>query len=136
MDGEKGYHAFADLTWHNWEILAVAGDRVKTQPVSWGDTVFNDRGTQVEDSRGFLELAYTKESPGDRTLSWRTTYDAYRYRGIYHYALPDGVEDSRERDYGDWIGSEIHLSAAGFRPGSRHGWGGRQNRSAYVDERL
>ena len=105
MDGEKGYHAFADLTWGNWEALAVAGDRIKIQPVSWGDTVFNDRGTRVEDSRGFFELSYTRDLPGDRTLTWRTSYDAYRYRGIYHYPGDDGVEDYRERDYGDWMGS-------------------------------
>jgi iron complex outermembrane receptor protein len=107
MDGEKGYHAFADLTWGNWEALAVAGDRVKIQPVSWGDTVFNDRGTRVEDSRGFFELSYARDLPGDRTLTWRTSYDAYRYRGIYHYAVDDGVEDYREHDYGDWIGSKF-----------------------------
>ena len=36
MDGEKGYHLFADLTWGHWEALAVAGDRIKIQPISWG----------------------------------------------------------------------------------------------------
>ena len=107
MDGEKGYHFFADLTWGNWEALAVAGDRTKIQPVSWGDTIFNDRGTRVEDSRGFFELSYTRDLPGDRTLTWRTSYDAYRYRGIYHYAADDGVEDYREHDYGDWVGSKF-----------------------------
>ena len=117
MDDEKGYHAFADLTWHNWEILAVAGDRVKTQPISWGDTVFNDRGTRAEDSRGFLEVAYTKDLPGDRTLSWRASYDSYRYRGIYHYNDPAGVEDNRERDYGDWIGSKFTYRVPDFAQG-------------------
>ncbi len=107
MDGEKGYRAFADLTWGNWEALAVAGDRVKIQPISWGDTVFNDRGTSAEDSRGFFELAYNRESPGDRTLSWRASYDTYRFRGVYHYTADDGIEDSRERDYGDWLGSKL-----------------------------
>jgi len=107
MDGEKGYHAFLDLTWGHWEILAVAGDRVKQQPISWGDTVFNDRGTSAEDSRSFLDISYTKKYSGDRTLSWRTSYDAYRYRGIYHYNDDGGVLDSRERDYGDWLGSKI-----------------------------
>jgi outer membrane receptor protein involved in Fe transport len=107
MDGEKGYRAFADLTWGNWEALAVAGDRVKIQPVSWADTVFNDPGTRAEDSRGFFELSYTRDLPGDRTLTWRTSYDEYRYRGIYHYPLDGGIEDTREHDYGDWIGSKL-----------------------------
>jgi len=107
MDGEKGYHLFADFTWGNWEALAIAGDRVKTQPISYGVTVFNDPGTRAEDSRGFLDLSYTKDLSGDRTLSWRTSYDAYRYRGIYHYVTEDGVDDNRERDYGDWLGSKL-----------------------------
>lgn len=107
MDGEKGYHVFADLTWGNWEALAVAGDRIKVQPVSWGGTIFNDRGTRVEDSRGFFELSYSRDLPGDRTLTWRTSYDAYRYRGIYHYEYDSAVEDYRERDYGDWMASKF-----------------------------
>ena len=40
-------------------------------------------------------------------MSWQTSYDDYRYRGIYRYGEPDGIEDSRERDYGDWVGSKI-----------------------------
>jgi iron complex outermembrane receptor protein len=106
-NGEKGYHVFADLVRGNWEVLALAGDRVKTQPISWGDTVFNDRGSRAEDSRGFIELSYTRDLPGGRSLSWRTSYDAYRFRGIYHYASDNGVEDSRERDYGDWLTSSV-----------------------------
>ncbi len=107
MDGEKGYHAFAGLTWRNWELLIAAGDRVKTQPVSYGDTVFNDPGTTAEDSRGFIDLSYKKDLSGDRSLSWRLSYDAYRYRGAYRYQDGDLVIDSRERDYGDWLGSKF-----------------------------
>ena len=107
MDGEKGYHVFADLTWGNWEALAVAGDRVKVQPITWGQSVFNDPGTDEEDSRGFFDLSYVKDLSGNRTLSWRTSYDDYRSRGIYHYPSDNGVLDSRERDYGDWIGSKL-----------------------------
>lgn len=107
VDGEKGYHVFADLTFGNWEVLALAGDRVKTQPISWGETVFNDPGTRAEDSRGFVDLSYTKDLPGDRTLTWRTFYDEYRYRGIYHYPSDSGVLDNREQGYGDWIGSRL-----------------------------
>lgn len=104
MDGEKGYHAFADLTWGNWEVIAALGDRVKTQPVSWGDVVFNDPGTRAEDSRNFVELSHTRSWNEDRVFRWRVSYDNYRYRGIYHYPLADAaVEDTRELEYGDWI---------------------------------
>jgi outer membrane receptor protein involved in Fe transport len=108
MDGMKGYHAFADFTWGNWEILAVTGDRVQIQPLSWGPTVFNDRGSRAEDSRGFVEASYKRQLPGDRTLTWSASYDEYRYRGIYRYASDEGIIDNRERDYGDWVGSKLN----------------------------
>jgi len=114
MDGDKGYHAFADLTWGHWEILALTGDRVKTQPVSWAPTIFNDRGTRVEDSRGFLEISYTREFSSDRTLTWKTSYDEYRFRGIYRFSSDDGVIDNRERDYGDWLGSKLSYRVPDF----------------------
>jgi outer membrane receptor for ferrienterochelin and colicins len=117
MDGEKGYQAFADLAWGNWEAVMVTGDHVKTQPVSWGNTVFNDRGTRAQDARGFLELSYTRDLPGDRTLTWRTSYDTYRFRGTYRYVADDGVRDNREHDYGDWIGSNVTYRIPDFSSG-------------------
>jgi outer membrane receptor for ferrienterochelin and colicins len=59
MDGEKGYHLFANLTWRDWSILAVFDARPKIQPVSWGPTVFNDSGTRAIDSRNFTDATYT-----------------------------------------------------------------------------
>jgi outer membrane receptor for ferrienterochelin and colicins len=107
MDGEKGYHAFADLTWGNWEAIAVTGTRVKTQPVAWGGTVFNDRGTSAEDARGFAEALYAKALPGERELSWRTSYDFFRHRGRDDYEGPHGVVDNRQAGLGDWITSKF-----------------------------
>ncbi len=121
MDGEQGFHAFVDLTWGNWDILAVEGDRLKQQPISWGpETVFNDRGTSAEDSRGFLNVSYNRSFDGDRTLSWQTSYDAYRFRGIYHYFYDEAdtvVEDNRDHDYGDWIGSKLVYRTPDFAGG-------------------
>jgi outer membrane receptor for ferrienterochelin and colicins len=107
MENEKGFHLFADVTWKNWEFLYVQGDRVQIQPISWGATIFNDRGSRAEESLGFADLSYTRKFTGDKVLRWRTFYDAYRYRGIYRRDDDGEVEDNRERDYGDWIGSEV-----------------------------
>jgi iron complex outermembrane receptor protein len=117
IDGEKGYHVFLDLTWGHWEVVAVAGDRTKQQPITWGDAAFNDRGTRAEDSRSFVDLSYNKKLSGDRTLSWHTSYDSYRYRGIYHYNEDGGIEDNREHDYGDWIDSTLTYRMPDFGSG-------------------
>ena len=107
MNGEKGYHFFADLAWRKWTVTAAFSDHDQIQPVSWGPTIFNDRGTQNNDMRNFIDAAYEREIGGG-TLRWRTYYDAYHYLGRFDYALSDGgVEDNREHDLGDWVGSQL-----------------------------
>ena len=61
MDSEKGYHFFGTLLWRNWTVTAVLSDRNKIQPISWGPTIFNDRGTQLMESAGYVEAAYRRE---------------------------------------------------------------------------
>src|ERR1700719_489221 len=70
MNGEKGYHFFSNLTWGKWNITAAFADRKEIQPISWGPTIFNDRGTAVNDIRNYVEAAYTRAVAG-RTLRWR-----------------------------------------------------------------
>jgi outer membrane receptor for ferrienterochelin and colicins len=55
MNGEKGYHFFANLAWRNWTVVAAFADHDIIQPVSWGNTIFNDRGTNVNDQRDFVD---------------------------------------------------------------------------------
>jgi outer membrane receptor protein involved in Fe transport len=107
MNGEKGYHFFANLVWHNWTVMAVFSDHDQTQPVSWGPTIFNDRGTQNNDARNFIDAAWERSIAGG-TLKWRTYYDAYHYLGRFDYALSNGgVEDNRQHDLGDWAGTRL-----------------------------
>ena len=93
------------------------------QPLGQGETVHaghvgvTQGNPGAEDSRGFFELSYRRDLPGDRTLNWRTSYDEYRYRGIYRYAEEDGISDSRERDYGDWLSSEVTWRMPDFHHG-------------------
>jgi len=106
MDGERGYHFFSTLAWRNWNITAVLSERDKIQPISWGDTIFNDRGTQVIEPSRYLEAVYTREA-GSRTLRWRTYYNATHLRGRFEYPLDQGVEDNRTCSCGDWIGTQL-----------------------------
>ncbi len=110
MDSEKGYHFFATLLWRNWTVTAVLSDRNKIQPISWGPTIFNDRGTQLMESAGYVEAAYQRELARG-TLQWRTYFDADHLRGRFDYPLdtPTGtvVEDNRTFSESDWIGSRV-----------------------------
>jgi outer membrane receptor protein involved in Fe transport len=110
MDSEKGYHFFANLVWRNWSITAVLSDRNKIQPISWGPTIFNDRGTQLMESAGYVEAAYVRELAGG-ALEWRTYYNADHLRGRFDYPLdtPSGtlVEDNRTFSDSDLIGTRL-----------------------------
>jgi outer membrane receptor protein involved in Fe transport len=113
MNGERGYHFFGNLTWRNWTLTAVFSDDERIQPVSWGSTIFNDPGTQVNDSRDFIEAVYARQFGGG-TLRWRTYYDSFHYLGRADFALSDGtVEDNRTNVSGNWVGTEVTYS---FRP--------------------
>src|SRR6266481_9304349 len=59
MNSEKGYHLFGDITWNNWRVRALFGGTQRIRPISWGPTIFNDRGTRVTDLRNFVEATYT-----------------------------------------------------------------------------
>ncbi len=110
MDSEKGYHFFANLVWRNWSITAVLSDRNKIQPISWGPTIFNDRGTQLMESAGYVEAAYAREFARG-ALEWRTYFNADHLRGRFDYPLdtPSGslVEDNRTFSESDWIGTRL-----------------------------
>ena len=110
MDSEKGYHFFANLVWRNWSITAMLSDRNKIQPISWGPTIFNDRGTQLMESAGYVEAAYAREL-AHGALEWRTYFDADHLRGRFDYPLdtPSGsvVEDNRTFSESNWIGTRL-----------------------------
>jgi outer membrane receptor for ferrienterochelin and colicins len=109
MNGEKGYHFFGNLVWRDWTFTAAFADRKEIQPISWGPTIFNDRGTMVNDIRNFVEAAYTRKLGGG-TLRWRTYYDAFRELGRFDYPLSasgSAVEDNRQSFLGDWVGTQL-----------------------------
>ena len=107
MAGERGYHLFATLNWRNWTVTAAFSGDSKIQPISWGPTIFNDRGTQNNDERNFVDAVYERQIAGG-TLRWRTYYDSFHYKGRGDYALSDGaVEDNRQSELGDWVGTQL-----------------------------
>jgi outer membrane receptor for ferrienterochelin and colicins len=112
MNTERGYHLFSSLTWRNWSFTAAFSGDDKLQPISWGDTIFNNRGTQNSDTRDYIDAVYTRQFALG-TLTWRTYYDEFHYAGRFEYPYdttdPTGpvVEDNRTISDGKWIGSEL-----------------------------
>jgi len=114
MDGEKGYHTFANLIWRGWSFLAYFNSREQLVPTGSYGSVFNDRGTKVIDARGFVESAYRRNFGVDRELRWRIYYDQYRSADrfdlpITRFGYPDDgtVIDARQGGQGNWLGTQL-----------------------------
>ena len=93
-DGERGYHVFANLIWHNWSFTGYLGSRQKQIPTGWSDLIFGDPGNSILDARGFFEAAYSRDLSANRKIRWRIYYDQYRFRARYDAPV---VESDRQR---------------------------------------
>ena len=112
IDGETGYHTFANLVWHNWSFTAYFTGRTKQPPVPWGEgAVMFQRGDYVRDSRNFAEADYTA-SAGPGKLRLQFYYDQYRYDDRFYYPLDDGsLLDQRSIARGDSLGTRATWQA-------------------------
>ena len=108
-DGERGYHSFANLIWHNWSFTGYFNARVKQFPVGIGTSYAGDPGQYALDSRNLVDAIY-KRSVGPGQLQWRTAYDQYRYRDRFDYPAPEAGEPSEvmhDINNGDWLNSQV-----------------------------
>jgi iron complex outermembrane receptor protein len=107
MDGERGYHAFANLIWNNWSFTAYFNNREKAVPTAWFGTVFDDGGDQVFGGRDFVEASYQRSIGLEGQLRWRVYYDEDRFQARLDFASPLGIADGRNVAKGDWMGTEL-----------------------------
>ncbi len=112
VDGERGYHTFANLIWRNWSFTGYLGAREKIVPTGAYATVFNDSGNKFSDTRGYFEAAYSRDLSATRKVRWRIYYDDYRYRGRYDYAGAGDIQDWRDLGAGNWTGSQVAYDVA------------------------
>ena len=106
-DGERGYHTFANLIWHNWSFTGFLGSRQKQIPTGWSDLIFGDPGNSILDARGFFEAAYSRDLSATRKMRWRIYYDQYRFRARFDALLWNQPSSTRDRAMGDWVGSQL-----------------------------
>jgi outer membrane receptor for ferrienterochelin and colicins len=109
-DGERGYHTFANLVWHNWSLTAYFNSREKQTPVAYDNSaIFDDSGSHVQDQRDFIRLSHSSDI-GSGQLRFDVSYDYYAYHDRYFYPLSVGVQDFRNLGRGQWIGSQLTYS--------------------------
>jgi outer membrane receptor for ferrienterochelin and colicin len=99
-----GYRLFANLAWRNWTFVALWGQHRSIVPTGWYGTSVGNTGTTDLESRNFVEATWNRSLGKNGEMSWRTSYDQYRYDGVYDYG-----DDYRNLDgaIGDWVGSQL-----------------------------
>lgn len=105
-DGERGYHTFANLIWHNWTFTGFFNSRDKQPPIGLGTSYSLDPGQHLVDGRGLAGAVYKRQA-GPGTVQWQVFYDRYRYHDRFDYPGSDGVQDVRDFNYGDWMDSQL-----------------------------
>ncbi len=105
-DGEKAYHTFANLIWHNWSFTAYWNSREKQVPVGLGTSLSGDPAQHVVDGRDFVGAAYKRQAgPGE--LQWQIFYDRYRYHDRFDYPVDAEVVAVSDINRGDWLNSQL-----------------------------
>jgi iron complex outermembrane receptor protein len=110
-DGERGYHTFANLIWHNWSFIAYFNSRLKQTPIGVGTSFNGDPAQHAVDGRSSLGAFY-KRSAGPGQILWQIFYDRYRYQDRYDYPEGNEVETVCDFNFGDWIDSQLAYSLA------------------------
>jgi outer membrane receptor for ferrienterochelin and colicins len=114
VDGDQFRQVFANVSYGNFTFQGVYGSRDKDIPTASFGTLFNDRGTQTVDMRGYADLQYQRKIAGGWQLATRLYFDKYNYEGTYVYSSsdPDQASTVTEKDlgYGTWLGAEAIVS--------------------------
>ena len=108
-DGERGFHSFLNLIWHDWSFTGYFNQRDKRFPVGLGTSLSGDPTEHALDSRNLIEAIY-KHSTGPGQLQWRISYDQYRYRDRFNYLNsedPEIMADVRDYNRGDWLDTQV-----------------------------
>ena len=105
-DGERGYHTFANLIWHDWSFTAYFNSRDKQPPIGLGTSLSDDPSQHVVDGRSMAGATY-KHQVGPGKLQWQISYDRYRYQDRYDYPVDGQIQAVRDYNRGDWVDSQL-----------------------------
>jgi outer membrane receptor for ferrienterochelin and colicins len=107
LDGQSGYHSYADLTWGSWDFSAYFNTRLSRAPVLGEGATFDSQGQFYRDTRDFAGATYTHDFETSSQLQWQIYYDHYSYSDRYDEPAGIGIVDNRDEDWGDWITSQL-----------------------------
>lgn len=111
LDGDRYDHLFAAFRSGQLRIEGLYSSRLKIVPNASYQTTFNDPNNRSTDTRGYVDLSYSKSFSPGTDLDLRAYYDGYRFRASYPYGeIGDSDRSVQINDaVADWIGFESVL---------------------------
>ncbi len=108
LDAARGYHGFAQLTWGGWSVTAKLGTHETTDDAGWFGAVVGDPRTESRDGHSFIEAAWRRPAGAASEITWRFSYDQYRFDGSYAFPEDDGGGGlTLDVARGDWASSRF-----------------------------
>src|SRR5579862_2014975 len=107
LDGQSGYHSYANLMWGAWDFSVYFNTRLSRAPVLGESATFDSQGQFYRDTRDFAGATYTHDFETSSQLQWQIYYDHYSYSDRYDVPVENGIVDNRDRDWGDWVSSQL-----------------------------
>ncbi len=111
LDSERALTGSLHARLGHLTLMARLHTRVKEIPTGPFGTAIGATGTQVQDTRGFLEARYERPLSDGVSLTLRGALDLSRYRGYWMYESDDGTGLRRDTDAGraDWVSTEARV---------------------------
>jgi iron complex outermembrane receptor protein len=111
MDGEGSFQLFGRVTFADFTLTGVHGDRVKDVPTASYGSAFNQPTLQTTDQHSFVEGAYARTVKGSQ-VALRAYVDRLYYGGTYPLGLTEDGTVANYRDYANalWTGAEARVS--------------------------
>ena len=111
IDAQRGYHTFANLVWGQWSFTGLFNSREARIPALGSQTLFDEQGNRIRDSRNLIGANYTRDVGKSGKLRWHAYYDQFRENVRVDYPLEEGqIEDNRSINLGDWVNSQLTYS--------------------------
>jgi len=114
-DYDQSYSSFAKISYRDFTLTGVYGNREKGIPTGAFDTVFGDPRNRTDDTWSFLDLKYNHAFDNEWQVLARVSYDHSPYNGFYYFnqakpGQPLAVTLNRDLSRNDWWTAELQVS--------------------------
>ncbi len=113
VDDDSLRSLFLTVTRPNLRLQGFYSERRKGIPTGAYETLFNDPRSRTLDRRSYANVEYSRPLNERWSVSARTYFDYYGYKGSYAYAGDeDAVEIEKDYAVGTWWGSDLQARAS------------------------